>query len=205
MGSGAVTMRRAKPLTLLGIALAGALSLMAGSQAWVSFMLQDDHALESITGHEANSALSPIALALVAAALALTIAGSVFRRVLGVLVALLGVALAMLSGAVIGDPLAAAEGRITELTGISGDATLDLVVWSSVSGWAWAGLVAGAAAALLGLFAAVLGGRWRTGGRKYDQSAAPAAGAAPDRISDWDALSSGKDPSDDAEPDPEIR
>ncbi|PRI11757.1 Trp biosynthesis-associated membrane protein [Leucobacter massiliensis] len=189
---------RAKLVLLAGVALSGAVALIAGSQPWVSFMLDGTHAVESITGHEANPALSPVAIAIVASALALTIAGPVFRRVLGVLVALLGGGLLALSAGVLADPLAAAGGRITELTGLAGGATETVVIWSSVSAAAWIGAACGVAAVLLGLAVLLLGGRWGAAGRKYEsQSRVRPAGEAPDRISDWDSLSEGTDPSDD--------
>lgn len=190
---------RAKPLTLGGVALAGAAALIAGSQTWVSFMLDGTHSVETVTGHAANAALTPVAVALIAAALALTIAGRVFRRVLGALVALLGAGLAALSGGVIADPLGAAGTRITELTGIAGGAAGSEVLWSDVSAWGWVSALAGALAVLLGMVILLLSGRWGAAGRKYD--AAPkvreASTGAPDRISDWDSLSEGTDPSDD--------
>ncbi|WP_336659242.1 Trp biosynthesis-associated membrane protein [Leucobacter sp. USHLN153] len=193
---------RPKLLTITGIALAGALGLLAGSQTWVSFMVDGTHSLETVAGHDVNAALSPIAIATVAAALALTIAGPIFRRVLGALVVLLGGGLAALTISVIAAPLAAISGTVTTLTGISGADTTSLVVWSDLSAWVWVSAIAGVVAALLGLTVVVFGGRWVSGGRKYDSgSAAPAAtassvGAKPDRISDWDALSGGDDPSD---------
>ncbi|KTR86598.1 Trp biosynthesis-associated membrane protein [Leucobacter chromiiresistens] len=191
---------RRKPLTIAAVALTGALGLLAGSQTWISFMLDGTHSLETVAGHEVNAAVSPISIAIVAAALALTIAGPVFRRALGVLVVLLGAGLAALTISVLAAPLTAITGTITDLTGISGDATTSLVLWSSVSPWAWVCVAAGVLAALLGLVVAVFGGAWASGGRKYG-AAANAAGSgarpgAPDRISDWDALSEGDDPSD---------
>ena len=95
---------RAKLLSLGGIAVAGGVGLMAGAQPWVSFMLDGTHELVPVTGHEVNPALSPVAIALVAAALALTIAGPVFRRVLGGLVVLLGAGLVALTAGVIAKP-----------------------------------------------------------------------------------------------------
>ncbi|MGW9021145.1 Trp biosynthesis-associated membrane protein [Leucobacter chromiiresistens] len=191
---------RRKPLTIAGVALSGALGLLAGSQTWISFMLDGTHSLETVAGHEVNAAVSPISIAIVAAALALTIAGPVFRRALGVLVVLLGAGLAALTISVLVAPLAAITGTITDLTGISGDATTSLVLWSSVSPWAWVCVAAGVLAALLGLVVALLGGAWASGGRKYGAAANAAGSAAdsdaPDRISDWDALSEGDDPSD---------
>ena len=189
---------RSKLIVVAGIAVAGGVALLAGSQPWVSFMLDGEHTLHSATGHDVNPALSPVAIALVAAALALTIAGKVFRAVLGALVALLGAGVVALCFGVINSPLASVSGKITELTGIAGGATANGVVWSQLSGWAWATLAAGLVAALLGVAVLVVGRRWAQGGRKYDQApregAAAAASGKPDRISDWDSLSDGEDP-----------
>lgn len=190
---------RTKLAILGGVALSGAAGLLAGSQPWISFMLEGAHAVETVTGHAVNAALSPVSIAIVAAALALTIAGPMFRRVLGILVALLGAGLVALTGGVIGSPSSAVGGRITELTGIVGGASGSAVLWSSVSAWAWVSIAAGALAIVLGLAVLILGGRWGAAGRKYDSAprAAAVERAAPDRISDWDSLSDGDDPSDD--------
>ena len=186
---------RAKFLMLLGVALCGALALIAGSQPWVSFMLDGTHSLETVSGNAANPAIAPIAIALVAAALALTIAGQVFRRVLGVLIAALGAGLAALSIGVVSEPFNAIAGRVTELTGLSGGSPGAGIAWESVGGWAYLSVVAGIVAAVFGLLVTFLSGRWAAAGRKYDSSPRPAAPAAgSDRISDWDALSGGDDP-----------
>lgn len=187
---------RAKTLVLLGVAATGAAALGAGSQTWISFMLDGTHSLETATGHDLNAALSPISIALVAAALALTIAGPVFRRILGAIIALLGAGTVVLVAGVIGDPLAALGGRITDLTGISGSSNASYVSWHQVSAWPAVAIACGAVAAVLGLVTALLSGRWSAGGRKYDASARAQAGrgGAPDRISEWDALSDGDDP-----------
>lgn len=189
-------MVRGKTLLLGGIAVAGALVLLGGSRDWITFLLQGSHSVEAITGHQVNAALSPIAIAIVVAALALTIAGAVFRRVLGILVALLGGGgIAIASGAVVA-PLASAAGRVTELTGIvqgPGDAEL---VWVQVSAWAWVTIVAGVAAMLFGLAVTLFSGSWGAAGRRYGSQAESAkAEQRGDRISDWDALSQGEDPS----------
>ena len=184
---------RAKLLSLLGVAIVGGVALLAGSQTWVSFMLDGEHSVHTASGHDVNPALSPIAIAIVAAALALTIAGPVFRRVLGVLVALLGAGSVALTVGVVSAPLAAVSGKITEMTGLTGGA--DSVVWSEVSVWPWVTLLAGAFAVMFGILILITAGKWAQGGRKYDSSA-PASKEAgkPDRISDWDALSDGDDP-----------
>ena len=196
---------RPKLLVVSAIALVGALGLLSGSQSWISFMIDGTHSVEAVAGHEVNAAVSPISIAIVAAALALTIAGPVFRRALGVLVALLGAGLAALTISVIAAPLTPITGRITELTGISGESTTALVVWNSLSPWVWACVGAGALALILGLVVAVFSGSWSAGGRKYDATPKSEANAkasdAPDRISDWDALSGGDDPSEAEDPD----
>lgn len=192
---------RVKSIALFGAVVAGAAGLLAGSQTWVSFMLDGTHSLETVTGHDVNAALTPVFIAIMAAALALTIAGPVFRRVLGVLVTLLGAGAVALSMVVLANPLAALAGKITELTGISGSSNTSVVTWSSVSGWGYLSVVAGVLALVIGLVVLVTAGRWAAAGRKYAAPAAGgqtagASGGAPDRISDWDALSDGGDPTD---------
>lgn len=188
---------RSKFLLLMGTAAAGAVALLAGSQTWISFMLDGDHTLETVTGHDVNPALSPIAIAVIAAALALTIAGKIFRRVLGVLVALLGAGLVALSWTVLAAPLSAVSGKITELTGITGGASGTMVVWSQIAWWVYACLIVGCVTVLLGVAVVVTGSRWVAGGRKYSSGATSRTDADGDRdrISDWDALSEGDDPS----------
>ena len=191
---------RPKLLTLLGIALTGAVSLMAGAQTWVSFMIEGNHTLETAIGHDINPALSPVSIALIAAALALTIAGSIFRRVLGVLVALLGAGLIALTAAVLAAPLGSIAGAVTALTGLSGDSSASAVTWIQVSPWVVTNLIVGILAVIFGAVVVIFGGRWGAAGRKYDSEnarrSAPSAG--PDRISDWDSLSGGADPSDES-------
>lgn len=190
---------RSKLLLLGGIVLAGALALLGGSQTWITFLLDGSHSVETITGHGSNPALSPIAIALIAAALALTIAGPVFRRVLGLLVVLLGGGVIALASGVLVAPLAVASGRITELTGLIGAADANEVLWVQISGWIWVTVIAGIAAVLLGVGVTLFSGGWATAGKKYESAgAAGSAGTtaiASDRISEWDALSQGEDPS----------
>lgn len=189
---------RAKPLALGGIALSGAAGLLAGSQTWISFMVEGAHSLETVTGHDVNPALSPVSIAVIAAALALTIAGPVFRRVLGALVALLGAGAAILSIGVLANPIAALAGRVTELTGITGANAAAAVTWHETGAWGYVSVVAGALALAFGVFVIATAGRWAAGGRKYDAAARmETTSGKPDRISDWDALTGGDDPTSD--------
>lgn len=190
---------RAKPLTLGIIALAGAVALGAGSQPWISIAL-DDGTSQTPTGYEINAALSPIAIALVAAALALSIAGPVFRRVLGVLVAGLGAGATALALTAASDPVSAMTARVTELTGLAGHAGLASVLEYSLTPWSFVTAGAGVLAACAGLFVIFVSGKWATAGRKYEASPAKDPARSRDRISDWDSLSDGEDPTE-AEPD----
>lgn len=185
---------RAKTLLVGGTALAGAVALIAGSQTWVSFELAGVSGEEAVSGHEANAAATPVSLALVAAALALTIAGPAFRRVLGVLVALLGFGAAALAIGVLVDPVAAASGRITELTGIAGGSGGTEASGIGVAFWVYVAVAAGAAAVVLGIAVLVTSGRWGAAGRKYESAPKRGIPKGGDRISDWDALSQGEDP-----------
>lgn len=189
---------RAKPLTLGVIALAGAIALGAGSQPWVRFTLEGG-VDELPTGHDLNAALSPVAIAIVAAALALSIAGPVFRRVLGGLVAGLGAGIVALGVTVTADPAAAIAARVTELTGLAGHAGLASVASYSLLPWPWVTIVAGVIATLAGLAVIFTSGRWATAGRKYEASPAKDPAAKRDRISDWESLSNGDDPTDEAD------
>lgn len=205
-------MRSSKLWLLSGIALAGALALYGATQIWVTVDLVPGAAafaaLES-TGQQLNQSLSPVAIAALAAALALTIAGPVFRRVLGALVALLGVGILAIAIGVLGDPQGAASGRLAEVTGIAGSSSGSLVSGSETSPLIILTLIAGIALVLLGALVIIFAGKWKASGRKYETSGTSRAAEArnraeagdgtrrekPDRISDWEAMNDGEDPS----------
>lgn len=206
-----------KKLVVTGILLLAAVALIAATQVWLNIELSEGVSAQgalTVTGQQLSPPLAPMALALAALALALTIAGRIFRFVLGALGVLLGAGIVALTLGVLSAPLDAAAGKVTELTGIGGsDATgIAVVASSQVTAWAAITATAGCLAALLGLAVLVWGRRWRSAGRKYETasnatSAAAADAAAEaqnperDRISDWDALSDGADPSELADPD----
>ena len=188
-----------KLLLLACIALAGGVALYSATQVWVSLSLAEGAAAFSqleVTGQQVNQSLSPVAIAALASALALTIAGKAFRRVLGVLVLLLGAGIGAIALTVLRDPAAAAAGQLAEATGLAGSAQAELVISVALSPMAVLTLVAGALLVLLGVLVLLLGGRWKTAGRKYeaDSGSVRPATDEPDRISDWEALNAGDDP-----------
>lgn len=191
---------RSKLWLLIGIALAGAVALYSATQVWVTLTLAEGAAASSwleATGQQVNQSLSPVAIAALAAALALTIAGRVFTRVLGVLVLLLGAGIAAIAVSVLRDPGAAVAGRLAEATGLEGSAQAGLVHATMASPLVTVTLAAGALLVVLGALVLLFGGRWKAAGRKYEAESTRtrAASDEPDRISDWEALNDGEDPS----------
>lgn len=192
-----------KPAVIAGVALGGGLALVVSMQQWVALKLLPGVATSEhveVTGQNFNSGTTLIALATLAAALVLTIAGSAFRRVIGVLIALLGLGLAAIGIFAQFAPIDGARRQIEEVSGISGPLQDDLVSGTSVSAWPLVAAAIGLLLALLGITVVAVSGRWVTGGRKYesgDSVKRERTGATGDRISDWDALSDGDDPTED--------
>lgn len=194
---------RSKLVLLAVIAAAAAVALYGATQHWVTLSLEPGAAafeqLE-VTGHEINQSLSPIAIAALAAALALTIAGKIFRRILGALVLLLGAGIVAIAASAFADSQAAAARKLAEATGLSGGAEAGLVTATDASPFIVLTLCAGLALCLFGALVLIVGGRWKQGGRKYESEATqrqPNENEEPDRISDWEAMNDGVDPSDD--------
>lgn len=194
--------RGSKFLLISAIAVAGGLALLASVQIWIHIaFLPGVSTVERlvIPGQKVSSALTLIALAVLASALVLTIAGTMFRRVLGVLLVLLGGGLGMIATSTIVSPLESARSQVEKVSGISGAGQAALLDSIAVTVWPAVMIGIGVAIALTGVLVTVLSGRWKAGGRKYEASAArtPAKKRTteePDRISDWEALSDGDDP-----------
>lgn len=194
---------RSKRILLVAIVIGSVLTLAAATRIWVEIDLFAGAAAFdelSVTGQQLNPSISPIAIAALASALVLAIAGPVLRRVLGAVVLLLGAGIALLGANAQLDPRGGVEWVVAEATGLAGDAQYALVSGLSTTPWPVLTCVYGGAIALAGVLVLLLGGGWRAAGRKYqsrpDRGDAAAAGGAPDRIGEWDALSEGQDPSD---------
>jgi hypothetical protein len=193
-----MTARRLKLFTiLLGILLAGVV-LLAWTQPWFELVIrlpQGGTAPVTAGGDVAGGALSALSLASLALFAALSIAGRVFRIVLGVLQTLLGVSVALAAGTSLADPIGASGTPITTATGVEGAASLvDLVDAVSATPWPWVALVVGVLSALLGVTVVVLSGAWPQATRKYSATRLVAADPATDPAAAWDTLSGGDDP-----------
>lgn len=191
--------RRIRLLALLLPVLAAATAFLAWSQPWVTIDLADG--LTVIAGGDAAApAVPPFAIAALALVGALSLAGLVFRVILGVLQSLLGLGIAVSGVMAIADPVAAAAPRLTEATGIEGVAALrPLVEVVTVSAWPAVAIAAGVGAVVIGLGIALTASRWPERTRRYDATRlAPAdpvdSDDRTDRLDAWDALSDGDDP-----------
>ena len=180
---------------VLPIAVA-AVALLAWTQPWVALELTDGRTIVA-AGDAAAPAVPPFALAGLALVGALTLAGLVFRIVLGLLQSLLGVGLIASGMLVFTDPVAASLAPLTAATGVDGLASVRALVESSaVSAWPAVAIAAGVAGILIGVAIALTASRWPQRTRRYDavRFASVARDSRTDRLDAWDALSDGDDP-----------
>lgn len=200
--------RRSKSVIIALIAALGGIGLLASVQVWITITFFEGVAATpslTVTGQKLHPSLTLISLAGIAAALVLTIAGRVFRMVIGGLVTLLGAGLAILGALTLVSPAEDAAQAVSEVTGISGDAQYGLVQSAVVSAWPTIGMLGGMLLALAGVGVLIWGPSWKIAGRKYEAATdtparQPRSAQHPDRISDWDSLSDGDDPTDETDP-----
>lgn len=198
---------RERLLLIATTAGCGVLALGTATQTWAVVAVRALAAPLPVGGQAAAPAIAPVAVTVLAAAGALSIAGPVARRVLGVVLLLLGAGIAALGIPVVVDPLAAVRGAVTAATGQGGErAVADAVDHVGASAWPAVAVVAGVAVAVTGALVLWRAGHWPAGGRRY--RAQPAAAVPPgsdsgpassgpdslDPIDEWDALTRGADP-----------
>jgi uncharacterized membrane protein (TIGR02234 family) len=164
--------RRAKYLTILVVVIGSGLVLLASTQPWFSVVLTaaGGHAGALVVqGSAAAPALTALALAGLALAAALAIAGPVFRIVLSVLGILLGASVLISAFTAVGDPVQAASSAITAATGVSGDASVARLV-ARVDAQLWPAIaIAGGIVLLLAAAAVMVTGRlWPGASKRYE-------------------------------------
>ena len=187
--------RRMKLLAIAaGAAIAG-LILLAWTQPWFGITLTDATELE-ITGEVAAAGLSALAVAALVLVGAISIAGMFFRYLLGSLQAFIGVAVILSASLALGNPISASANTISDATGIAGAEPVAALVDSvSVTAWPWVALVAGVLQIVAAAGILVTARSWPGSTRKYQAARLTTEGGSP--VDDWDALSSGGDPTDD--------
>lgn len=191
-------LRRARMVSVLAMLVAGALGMLSSTQVWLHVTLNGASSADlEVTGASAIAVLTPMSLAALALAAALSIVGLWLRYAFGVLaVAIGGWMLVANVGLLAGKPVGAVAGVVSTSTGVSGVESIAALVdritptfWPQLTIVAWVLLVAAGAYVLL------TARGWRTGGRKYRTEQAPARGSGPlDAVDSWDELTHGDDP-----------
>lgn len=204
--------RRLKLVVILGVLLPSALALVAWTQVWIEARLDPSGSATrslDVTGATAAPALTALALAGVALAGALSIAGPVIRVVLGLLEILMGFSVALAAVLAMIDPAGSSAALVTANTGIAGRASIADGVSATVSTpWPYAALLAGVMMIAAGIAVLVTGRRWPAPGSRYQAvrfesapvgsgNAVPSsesAADAADAVDAWDGLTRGEDP-----------
>jgi uncharacterized membrane protein (TIGR02234 family) len=185
------------PSILLGLALSG-LVLLAYTQTWIHVTANSPSGgiVEvTATGSAAAPALSALALAGLALFGAITIAGPLFRVILGALEILLGASVILSAILATTDPVAAAAGAVTKSTGVDGtESVRGIVEGSSMTAWPWVALVGGVAMVALGLAVVVTSRTWPGPTRRYQTVRLVAEDGTTDPVVAWDTLTTGSDP-----------
>lgn len=194
-----MTGARLRLLAILLPLVSSTVAFLAWSQPWVTVGLTDGRVLIA-SGDVAAPAIPPLAIAALALVGALTLAGVVFRVVLGLLQALLGAGIAASGSLAIADPVQAAAATITKATGVEGlDSLRAIVDQTAISAWPWFAIAAGALAVVIGIGIAATASQWPERTRRFDAVRLEPIddtvdAPAPDRQDAWDALSDGDDP-----------
>jgi uncharacterized membrane protein (TIGR02234 family) len=201
-----ISPRRLKSTVLLsGIAISAA-TLLSWTQQWFVITLDDGQTV-SVGGDIAAQGLSALALAGLALIGALSIAGRVFRVILGILQALIGATIGFSAFLALSDPVAVSAAAISTLTGVAGTLSITALVTAiSPSVWGWCALVAGVSTIGHGLVICLTAHLWPDSSSKYQSTTRhqprveKPVGTTTDAIDDWDALSKGDDPTEPSAP-----
>ena len=191
--------RRYKSRALIATILLSGLILLTWTGEWFTVTVSGGGVAKtevlSIAGDVAAPGLVALALAGLALAAALAIAGPFFRYVLGILQVLLGFTVALSSFVALSNPVRAAESAVTTATGISGSTSVAaLVTAHTVSAWPYLAAVFGILTMAVGVFIFVTNRRWPSSSRRYQAIRLEEAEPGSNPVSDWDTLSGGSDP-----------
>ena len=184
-------------IVLAGTALSG-LTFLAWGQAWFLVTLSSEAAADQVievSGDVAAPALAALSLAGLALVGALSIAGPIFRIVLGALETAIGFSVVLSAALALLSPVAASTPLVTKATGVSGvDSVASLVTEVSQTAWPILALVLGAGMCALGIVIIATWRRWPRASRKYQAARFEPDTTSDASMSDWDTLSDGTDP-----------
>jgi uncharacterized membrane protein (TIGR02234 family) len=197
--------RRELATAVLGTALAGALALSAGGQAWATVTAERRPPLPPVSavlsGGEAAPLVPASGLVLLAAAVALLAVRGAGRLLVGLLMAVAGGVLVWSGLRVLAGGLDAAAAELPGVGQVPGPVTVGVS-----AAWPVLATIAGVLGAAAGLYAVLRGRAWPAMGRRYERPGADggAASASPSRPETdedraqaaWRALDRGEDPTD---------
>jgi Tryptophan-associated transmembrane protein (Trp_oprn_chp) len=185
--------RKLRLYTILVIGLLAILTLLSTTQTWWTLHLATASIV--VPGTVAGPALTALSLCGLALAAALSLAGPVFRLILGVLQLLLGFTVVLETVLSIAHPAEQAGTLISQATGVAGEAADTALVKSvDFAGWPWVAIVLGVLSFIAGIGLLATFRRWPTASRKYQAVRFQPADGPRDAVIDWDALSDGSDP-----------
>src|SRR5690625_435238 len=191
--------RLSRSITVLIVLLGGVLALIGATQTWVTATGFGATHIDSVqvSGQEASPVITAMALVTIAAGAALSIARTVGRWIIGIVVILAAITLGGVTITIMTNPLDAVALKIAETTGTTG--TSQQAAQLELSVLPWLTLVGAVIALAGGIIALVVGRRWPVGKtKKYDigqqQSHRAAQDNELDEIDTWDELSRGEDP-----------
>jgi hypothetical protein len=188
-------------MTIAFIGIIAGLTLITTTQTWWTVHLAT-HSLP-IAGSVAGQALTALSLCGLALAAALSIAGPVFRLILGLLDLLLGFSVVFTTAVALGHPAGPSEGAISTATAVEGaDATAALIKSVTETPWGFIAIALGVLTFLAGIWLLLTFRAWPVASRKYQAVRFAATDGPRDAVVDWDAQSSGADPTDDQGGDP---
>lgn len=202
--------RRTAVLTVLaGGAVLLVVSLLTWAQGSAALTVGGTTPVQ-VTGSQGAAVVPSAALVALAAGLAIGLAGRIARTIAAVAVALAGLLALIATIAFLGNPTPALLRAAGEVSGVP-----EISDAISITPWPVVALVAAAALTLTGAVLPLVMGTWQRVGARYERPDTPAGrasgqegpqsshpgggpepGSARQRISDWDALSRGEDPSD---------
>ena len=186
--------RRLKYSILGAGVVLGALALLAWTQDWYSVTLTTGDEVV-VPGEAAAGGLAALGLSVLALVGALSIAGPVFRVILGILAGLIG-GLVITSGVIaVVDPVSAASSAISDATGIAGsDSLRELVASTSATVWPAVTIAVGVLIVILGIGVVVTSRSWGGSPRRFQAVRLENADGEETPADVWDALSEGRDP-----------
>lgn len=185
-----MTARSKRLIAFAGGVAGAAVVLLAATQPW--FTAHGEFGSADVGTDIAAPSVTALAVAGLALVGAVAIAGTLVRRLLGVVQLLLGLGIVVVSVSAVADPVRAVVPAISAVTGVGGaDSVASLISDIVVAAWPWVAMAGAGILILTGAWTLATAAGWPAPGSKYE-----ATDAAKSPANDWDALSEGTDPTD---------